>query len=182
MWRRPAAPKVSPHTNRALSNKETSLMRKTIIIGLTTALSTAAIAAPAMAQSPAPAPTAPAPPASVQNAANAPQLHVGQIKVQTSKRGYVIATVPISAINMGHQTVSVDYRSNMKTFEPATGGEFAAQKGKFGVPGNAKVYKVYSFRLAIHGKTAAQVRKSLKVTISNPTNGAVITAATGTAS
>jgi hypothetical protein len=157
-------------------------MRKSIIIGLTTALSTAAVAAPAMAQAPAPAPTSPAPAASVQNAANAPQLHVSHIKVQTSKRGYVIATVPVTAINMGKQTVYFNYRSNLKTFEPRTGGEFMRQTGKLGIPGNGDVSKVYTFRLAIHGKTAAQVRKSLKVTISNPTGGAVITLATGTAS
>jgi hypothetical protein len=36
-------------------------------------------------------------------------------------------------------------------------------------------------RFAFHGKTAAQVLKSLKVTISNATGGAVITAATATA-
>jgi hypothetical protein len=157
-------------------------MRKSIIIGLTTALSTAAIAAPAMAQAPAPAPTSPAPgTAAFQKAANAPQLHVSTIKVQTSKRGYVIATVPVSAINMGKTTVYFNYRSNLKTYEPATGGEFMRQTGKLGIPGNGKAYKVYSFRLAIHGKTAAQVRKSLKVTISNPTAGAIITLPTATA-
>jgi hypothetical protein len=157
-------------------------MRKSMIIGLTTALSTAAIAAPAMAQAPAPPPTSPAPsPTAVQNAANAPQLHVSNIKVQTSKRGYVIATVPVSAINMGNQTVFFNYRVNMKTFQPPAGSDFMRQTGKLGIPGNGKVYKVYSFRLAIQGKTAAQVRKSLSVTISNPTAGAIITIPTATA-
>jgi hypothetical protein len=129
-----------------------------------------------MAQAPAPAP------ANAANAANAPQIHLGPIKVQTSKRGYVIASVPLSAINMGKQTVYVNYRSNLKAFEPATGGEFSATSGKLGVPGDGKVYKVYTQRFAFSGKTAAQVRKSLKVTISNPTGGAVITDATATAS
>ena len=158
-------------------------MRKTVIVGLTTALSTAAIAAPAMAQSPAPGVVAPpsAPPAQTQNAANAPQLHVSTIKVQTSKRGYVIATVPLSAINMGTQTVYVQYHSNLKTVEPVTGGEFGSQNGTLGVPGDGKVYKVYSMRFAIADKSAAQVRKTLKVTISNPTGGAVITIGTASA-
>jgi len=150
-------------------------MRKSLTIGLTTAISAAAIAAPAMAQAPAPAPAA-------ANAANAPQIHLSPIKVQTSKRGYVIASVPLTAINMGKQTVYVNYRSNLKAFEPATGGEFSGTSGRLGVPGDGKVYKVYTQRFAFSGKTAAQVRKSLKVTISNPTGGAVITDATATAS
>ena len=156
-------------------------MRKTIIAGLTTALTTAAVAAPALAQSPSPSVVAPAP-ATQQNAADAPQLHVDTIKVQTSKRGYVIATVPLTAINMGKQTVYVQVHSNLKTFEPVTGGEFSGQTGIVGVPGNGKVYKVYSMRFAFNGKSGAQVRKSLKVSISNPTGGAVITDATASAS
>jgi hypothetical protein len=82
---------------------------------------------------------------------------------------------------MGNQTVYVSYAVNLRTFEPATGGEFSGRKGTLGVPGNGKVDKVYSMRFAIPDKSVAQVRKSLKVTISNPTGGAIITAATATA-
>jgi hypothetical protein len=143
-------------------------MRNQIIAGLTATVAAASIATPALADQ------APA-------GASAPQLHVSTCTVKTSPKGYTYATCPLSAINMGKQTVYVQYHSNLKTFEPATGGEFGSQSGTLGVPGNGKVYKVYSMRFAFKDMSAAQVRKSLKVTISNPTGGAIITAATATA-
>jgi hypothetical protein len=146
-------------------------MRNKIIVGLTTALTAASIAAPAMAA----APAAPAP-----AGANSPQLHLSTCVVKTSPKGFVYATCGLTSINMGNQTVYVQYHSNMKTFEPA-GRAFSAQNGILGVPGTSKVYNRYSLRFAFQHKTAAQVRKSLKVTINNATGGALITAGTATA-
>ena len=120
--------------------------------------------------------------APAQNAADAPQIHLQPITLRKSPRGYVIASLPVSAINMGNKTIYVNYSSTMKTVEPATGGEFSPTTGKFGVPGNNKAYKVYTLRFAIQGKSEAQIRKQLKVTISNPTGGAVITVPTATVS
>jgi hypothetical protein len=146
-------------------------MRNKIIVGLTTALTAASIAGPAMAAS---APSVPA-------GANSPQLHVSTCTVKKSPKGYVYATCPLTAINVGNQTIYVSYASNMKTFEPVTGGQFGAQRGVLGVPGTSKVQNVYSLRFAFKNRSVAQVRKSLKVTISNPTGGALITAGTATA-
>jgi hypothetical protein len=148
-------------------------MRSKIIAGLMTTIAAASIAGPAMAQAPA-APTLPA-------GANGPQVHISSCKVQTSHKGYVYATCGLGSINMGKQTVYVQYHSNMKAFEPVTGGEFSSTSGILGFPGNGKVSNTYSLRFAFKNKTAAQVRKSLKVTISNATGGALITSATATA-
>jgi hypothetical protein len=145
-------------------------MRNKIIVGLTTALTAASIAGPALAA----APAAPAP------AANGPQLHLSTCAVKTSPKGFVYATCGLTSINMGSQTVYVQYHSNMKTFEPA-GRSFSSQNGILGVPGTSKVYNRYTMRFAFQNKTAAQVRKSLKVTIDNATGGALITAGTATA-
>jgi hypothetical protein len=82
---------------------------------------------------------------------------------------------------MGKETVYVQYHSNMKAFEPVTGGEFNSTSSILGFPGNGKVANTYSLLFAFKNKTAAQVRKSLKVSISNATGGALITSATTTA-
>jgi hypothetical protein len=142
-------------------------MRTKMILGLTAAVATAAIAAPSALAAQTPTTSA---------AANAPQLHVSSCTVKTAKAGYTIATCPISAINMGKSTVYFSYASNLKTIKSISG----AQKGTMGVPGNGDVYHVYPMKFAFDAP-AAQVRKDLKVTISNPTGGAIITNATATA-
>jgi hypothetical protein len=149
-------------------------MRKQIILGLTTVLATATIAAPAMAQTPTNL-ISPALPAGMttEQAANAPQIHIDTISLKQTKKGYVEADVPLYAINMRNQTVNFNLSANMKVFQPRSG--FAAQSGTLGVPGNDKAYSKYTLRFAIKGKTEAQIRKNFKVTISNPTAGAIIT-------
>ena len=156
-------------------------MRKPIIMGLTTVLATVAIAAPAMAQSgtsniisPDPLPAG----MTTEQAANAPQIHVDTISLKQTKKGYVEAFVPVYAINMRDQTVYFNLNANMKVFAPH--GGFTGQSGKLGIPGNGKVYSKYTRRFAIKGKTEAQVAKDFKVTISNPTAGAIITSAVAT--
>jgi hypothetical protein len=170
-------------------------MRTKLTAGLTMAVAVASIAGPAMAATVSPAnPAAPNvspanPAAPTVNPANpatpnfTPQLHLNTCKVARSSKGYTTASCQLVAINMGKQTVWVSYSANMKTFTPKGTG-FAARHGRFGIPAKTKanqVYKVYTVRFAIKGQSVAQVRKHLKVTISNPTGGAVITHATATA-
>ena len=159
-------------------------MRKSLLIGVTSVLSAAAIATPAMAQTPAPTATpAPTPTWTPQDQAeaNAPQLHIDTVSLAKSRHGYVIARVPLTAINMGHQQINVTMKSNLKPIQPAHAGDFSPRTSTFGVPGDGKVYKVYTVRYAFH-QSVAQLRKSLKITLSNATNGGYITNSTATVS
>jgi hypothetical protein len=159
-------------------------MRKSLLIGVTSVLSAAAIATPAMAQTPAPTATpAPTPTWTPQDQAeaNAPQLHIDTISLAKSRHGYVIARVPLTAINMGNQQISAEMKSNLKPIQPANASDFAPESSTFGVPGDGKVYKVYTVRYAFN-HSIEQLRKSLKITLSNATNGGYITNSTATVS
>jgi hypothetical protein len=141
-------------------------MRTKLAAGLVTAIAAASFAAPGLAQA--------------QVNPNGPQIHIDTCSVKQMK-GYTSATCPLYAINMDNQTVNVTVKSNMKNFEPKGFTSYlAAQTGTIGVPGNDKVYSVFPLKFAFKGKTPAQVRKSLRVTISNPTNGGSIVNAVAT--
>ena len=143
------------------------MFNRTIVAGLATLAAAGAMAGPALAE----------------DAADAPQIHVDTCKVVKAKAGYTYATCPLTMINNGKDTVYVDVASNLATYRP-TKGAWMATKGKVGIPGAVhkdEVQQVYPMRFAFKNKTVAQVKASLKVTISNPTGGAVITDATATA-
>jgi hypothetical protein len=157
-------------------------MRKSLLIGVTSILSAAAIATPAMAQTPAPTAT-PTPTWTPQDQAeaNAPQLHIDTISLAKSKHGYVIARVPLTVINMGSKQIDATMNSNIKPIQPPKAGDFSGQTSTFGVPADGKTYKVYTVRYAFN-HSVSYLRKNLKMTLSNATNAGYITNATATVS
>jgi hypothetical protein len=60
--------------------------------------------------------------------------------------------------------VSVKYRSSMSTFSPATAGTWSKQSGTVKFTGGGT--QLLTLKFAFKGKTPAQVRKSLTVTLS----------------
>ena len=72
-------------------------------------------------------------------------------------------------------------KSNLKPIQPAGASDFSPRTSTFGVPGDGKVYKVYTVRYAFN-QSVAQLRKNLKITLSNATNGGYIVNSTATVS
>jgi hypothetical protein len=95
-----------------------------------------------------------------------------KIKQERSKT-YTWASCTIKTLAPDGQDVSVKYSSSMKTFIPKTGGTWSKQTGTLKLQGS----EYQAIKLAFKGKTPAQVRKSLKVTLSNA-KGATIGDAT----
>jgi hypothetical protein len=178
-------------------------MRKTIITGLTTVMAIAAVAGPAYARAPVPSsPSVPSPPppaqtpavpanpavpssptpAAVPSQPDAPgTLHIRNFTVRKShnRGGYVYASASIVGTNLPMQGVKVTYRSSLKTYNPHTLGPWRNTSGSVGIAGGDTIL---SLKFGYKGKTVAQVRKSLKITIANATNGAVITNGTSVGS
>ena len=173
-------------------------MRKTILTGLTTALALGAVAGPAYAQAPAPptTPATPAPAASTPAVSPAvpsqpnvspaqPQMaatiHIKNCTVKRSGNagGYTWASCSIVGTNLPNQGVRLSYKSNLKAFNPGTLGPWQHTSGTVGVAGGDTIL---ALKFGFKGKTVSQVRKSLKITISNATNGAMITSGTAVAS
>jgi hypothetical protein len=150
-------------------------MGNKILIGMTAAVTAAVIGAPAQAQTPAPAPS----------------VHVAPCHVAQSHNGKGYAWASCSVVgNVPYgQAITVQYNLNLKTFTPPTYGKWAKQTGKFtlanngGLPGQAPgTYRqmIGAMKFAIQGKTVAQVKKSLKITISAPA-GVTVSQAVATA-
>jgi hypothetical protein len=169
-------------------------MRKTILTGLTTAVALAAVAGPAYAQTVAPptTPTTPAPAASTPAVPSQPNvspaqpqmaatIHIKNCTVKSSRNagGYTWASCSIVGTNLPNQGVRLSYKSNLKAFNPGTLGPWRHTSGTVGVAGGDTIL---ALKFGFKGKTVSQVRKSLKITISNATNGAMITSATAVAS
>jgi hypothetical protein len=181
-------------------------MRKTIVTGLTTVMAVAAVAGPAYAQAPAP-PVVPAIPVTPSNAPvnpttptnptnppnpNAPivvpaqpqtgaTMHIRPFTVKHSRNagGYTYAYASIVGSNLPNPSVKVNYKVNLKTFNPGTPGPWRKTSGSVALPGGDTIL---SLKFGFRGKSVAQVRKALKITISNATNGATITSGTSVAS
>jgi hypothetical protein len=148
-------------------------MRTKLIAGLLTTAALASFASPALAQET----LTP----QQQAVANGPQIHVDTCSAKKTKQGYISATCPLYAINMGNQTVDIQYASNLPTFVPKGYTSYSAhQTATVGIPGNGKPYSKYPLKFAFKGTTLAQVQRNLKVTISNATGGATIVAAVAT--
>ena len=75
-------------------------------------------------------------------------------------------------------TVSFDYRVNLATFKPSTGGTWDKGSGSERFTGGGET--LWTLKAAVRGLSAAQVRRRLKVTLSNP-KGATITRAVAVA-
>ena len=139
-------------------------MRNAILTGATALVAAAALAAPAMAA------TAPAPQI----------VQSGTCTVRHSKEtkaGFTYANCLISVNNVpSGQTIKVNYKSNLKTYSPkgAEFGPFDKQSGTLAFRGG----EVRGLELAFPGKTAAQVKKQLKITLTSPTAGVAPAVAT----
>ena len=148
----------------------------TLTLGLAAALGALAVAAPAEAQIIAP------PPAPAPVAAAAPTIALAPCTIVKSRNhgGFTYASCTITADNLPAQgDVSVQYRSNLSTFNPGTLGPWRRSSGTLGFDGSQGSNEILSIKFAFKGRTVAQVRKALKVTLSQATGGATIVAPTG---
>ena len=71
-----------------------------------------------------------------------------------------------------NNSISVNYKVNLPTFTPKDGGTWSKGSGTVKFGGGTEILNI---KFAVKGKTVAQVKQSLKVTISNAKN-ALITA------
>jgi hypothetical protein len=151
-------------------------MRSKILVGLTTVLTAASIAVPAMAQA---ATVSPAQPATPAGAA----VSISHLKILHSRNagGFTWATVTVTATNMTGQSFQLAYKSNMKTFQPATNGGWRKSTGTIAFSGAAGGNETAAFKFAYKGRSLAQVKKSLKIAFTNPGGGATLTNPTATA-
>jgi hypothetical protein len=159
-------------------------MHSKILIGMTTALTAAAIAAPAGAQT-VPAPTA-------TQATTGATIHIDTCTVEHSRNagGFAYASCPLVATVPEGQSVTVRYRANLKTFKPGTNGTWSKQSGTFALantgdmpgqtPGTVSEI-IGGMKLAFRGRSVAQVQKSLKVKITAVTPGVTVTESVATA-
>ena len=140
-------------------------MRKTIILtGLTTAAAAMALAAPAaMAQAPA-----------------TPSVHIRNCTISKSRNagGYAWAACSIVGTNVPSSGVRLTYKTSMKTFNPGTPGPWRQSSGSVGFGGGDSIL---ALKFGFKGKSVAQVRKSLKVTIADPDGSVAITDGTAIA-
>jgi hypothetical protein len=79
--------------------------------------------------------------------------------------------------NPGNRTVTVRYRVNLTTFKPSTGGTWRSHSGTVRFSGGESLL---TLKFAVRNRTVAQVRRSVRVTLSGA-QGATISDATATA-
>lgn len=75
---------------------------------------------------------------------------------------------------------AVTVRSSMKPFTPKSGGTWSSQTRTLKFSGGGS--QIWGVKYAFKGKTPAQVRKSLTVTLSNPKNATIADATATVAS
>ena len=121
-----------------------------------------AVAGPASAQAPAPSATI-----SIKN------CHVQRSHHTHAVWFYCAVTAD------GAQDATVDYRSNLATYKPPTGGTWSNQTGTLRFTGGGRQIGELKFAVRNRSLTPAQVRAKLRVTLSNV--GATITNAVATA-
>jgi hypothetical protein len=111
--------------------------------------------------------------------AAAPTVHIRNRTVSTShnKGGCAWAACSIVASNLPNHGVTLTYKSNLKTFNPGTLGPWRTTSGTVSISGDSILALEFGFK----GKTAAQVAKSLKVTIATQISGVTITDGTARA-
>jgi hypothetical protein len=152
-------------------------MRTKLLTGLTAVVAAGAVAAPARAQ---------------LISSQGPQIDAGTCTVRSShdegqRFTYADCEVTVKNVPAG-QSVKVRYKSNLKTFKPHaefgpwdhTSGTITA--GNQDGPAGTSDDIVVGLQMAFPGKTVAQVKKDLKITVSSATPGATVADATATAS
>jgi hypothetical protein len=92
-------------------------------------------------------------------------------------RGFVWFYCGVASDSVPNNTVLVDYRVNLTTFKPKTGGTWYNRTGTLRFTGGQSVQ---TLKFAVRNRSAAQVRKQLRVTLSNA-RGATIRDATAVA-
>ena len=154
-------------------------MRAKLLTGLTAVAAATAIAAPAHAQI---------------ISSQGPQIDAGTCKVRSSMTRASASPTPTANITVKNiplgQSVKVHYKSNLKTFKPhaefgpwdhTSGTVTASNPG--GMPGQTAGTTAditVGLQMAFPGKSVAQVKKELKVTLSSATKGAIVTDPTAT--
>jgi hypothetical protein len=132
---------------------------------------------PAPTPTPMPAPEIISPAQPVQPTNLQPQgaaVHIDSCKVAHSRHGYAYAVCPVVAENVPYDSnVSVIYTSNLKTFKPRTNGTWSngtgtltlSSKGTPGMQPGQTTTVIGGVKFAFKGKTVAQVKKGLIVSI-----------------
>lgn len=90
---------------------------------------------------------------------------------QERNKQYTFAWCTITSDAPADVDTSVTVRSSMKPFKPNTGGSWSGQTRTLKFSGGGS--QIWGVKYAFKGKTPAQVRKSLKVTLSNPRNATI---------
>jgi hypothetical protein len=151
-------------------------MRNKLVAGLTTIVAAGAIVAPAQAQAISPA------------ASTGPTIQAGKCTVRASHDAgpwFTWADCQVSVNNIpAGQSVKVNYKSNLKTIQPkAEFGPFGKQSGTFTFKntGSQPESLIRDIQIAFPGKQISKVKRNLRVTLSTPTSGVVVTNAVATA-
>jgi hypothetical protein len=145
-----------------------------LIAGLTACLVAASVlAAPTLAQTEPPTQTTPT--TTTQTAPTGATVAIDNCHVKRSRNsgGYtwfycgVVADVPVSG------SISVAYRANLTTFKPGTGGSWRSRSGTLRFTSGQSLANV---KFAVRNRTVAQVRQTLRVTLSNAQGATIIDA------
>ncbi len=109
---------------------------------------------------------------------------MGNCTVAHSRHGYTYAVCSVAADNVPEgQSVSISYKSSLKTFKPRTNGTWRGQTGTLtftndgSMPGQlpgTTSNEIGGIKLAFRDKTVAQVTKQLVVDMTG-SNNAVVT-------
>ena len=182
------------------------MFRNTVLTGLAATIAAMAIAAPAHAQeviapgqpstpaapmvppaqpsTPTGTPTDPTvPPAQPSGPTAGATLRFENCRVARSEHGYTFATCTVVADQVPFgQTVSVGYRSNLKTFKPRTQVKWGEQSGRIelpntGLPGQATgepATVTGAVKLAFRDRSVSQVRHELIVGSTGSDTAAVL--------
>jgi hypothetical protein len=92
-------------------------------------------------------------------------------------RGFAWFYCGVVSDSIPNNSVLVNYRVNLTTFKPGTGGTWYNRTGTLRFTGGQSLQ---TLKFAVRNKSAAQVRRQLRVTLSNP-RGAIIRDATAVA-
>jgi hypothetical protein len=148
------------------------MIRNKILVGLTAAAAATALSAPAAFAQDIISPAQPSTPTNVQPQGAA--VHIDSCKVARSSHGYTYAVCPVVATNVAYNTtITVPFRSALTAFKPRTNGTWSTTTGALtlsskGTPGmqpGQTTEVIGGLKFAYQGKSVAQVKKSLIVTI-----------------
>ncbi len=107
--------------------------------------------------------------AQAQSGGDQGEISISPCHVKQERGGqYSFAWCTIVSDAPAGVNTSVTVRSSMKPFTPKNGGTWSSQTRTLKFSGGGS--QIWGVKYAFKGKTPAQVRKSLKVTLSAPTN------------